>query len=240
MILFDRPTRPIGSRGSRRFPEVRVVSVRPIVPAVPDPGRVDATIDRADVKMGFSAPVLDALRAFLRRRHDRTPVPSPPAPPPESAPAPDEATESLERGLRDIRRLDPGFDPGRFIGYVGMVFRDAQAAWMARDFGNLRDRVTPEMYAALEAQCARLRNTGRANRVEEVDIAATVTEAWQEGGRDYATALIGGSMIDYTVDEASRLLVDGSRTVPGIVEEFWTFTRPTGLNFWMLCGIQTA
>jgi predicted lipid-binding transport protein (Tim44 family) len=33
--------------------------------------------------------------------------------------------------------------------------------------------------------------------------------------------------------------VDGSKTVPRAVEEFWTFTRPAGLNFWMLSAIQT-
>ena len=47
-------------------------------------------------------------------------------------------------------------------------------------------------------------------------------------------------MVDYTVEEASDVLVDGSRTIPRDVEEFWTFTRPAGLNFWMLSAMQTA
>jgi len=34
--------------------------------------------------------------------------------------------------------------------------------------------------------------------------------------------------------------VEGSRAVPRAVNEFWTFTRPAGLNFWMLSAIQTA
>jgi predicted lipid-binding transport protein (Tim44 family) len=33
--------------------------------------------------------------------------------------------------------------------------------------------------------------------------------------------------------------VDGSRTIVKAVEEFWTFTRPAGLNPWMLSAIQT-
>jgi predicted lipid-binding transport protein (Tim44 family) len=144
----------------------------------------------------------------------------------------------LERGLRDIRRTDPGFDPSRFVGYAGMLFRDAQSAWMTRDFASLRERVTLEMYGALQAQCTRLRSAHRVNRVTEIEITAVVTEAWQESGRDYVTAHIGGSMVDYTVDEASGSLVDGSRTIPRDVEEFWTFARPAGLNFWMLSAIQ--
>lgn len=147
---------------------------------------------------------------------------------------------SFERGLRDIRRTDPGFDPTRFAGYTGMVFRDAQGAWMTRDIGSLRDRVTPEMYAELQAQCDRLRDTGHANRVERIEITGVITEAWQESGRDYVTACIGGSIVDYTVDEVNGNLVHGSRTVPRDIEEFWTFTRPAGLNFWLLSAIQSS
>ena len=147
---------------------------------------------------------------------------------------------SLARGVRAIRQTDPGFDPSRFVGYAGTVFRDTQSAWMTRNIGPLRERVTSQMYGELQAQCDRLRNTGQANRVERIEIMAEITEAWQESGRDYVTAYIGGSLVDYTVDEVSDSLVAGSRTSPREVEEFWTFTRPAGLNFWMLSAIQTS
>jgi predicted lipid-binding transport protein (Tim44 family) len=147
---------------------------------------------------------------------------------------------SFDRGVLEIRRTDPKFDPGRFAGYAGMVFRDAQNAWTTRDIGSLRDRVTPEMRGALQAQYDRLRNTHQVNRAAEIEITAEVTEAWQESNRDYVTAHMGGSIVDYTVDEASDSLVDGSRTIARTVDEFWTLTRPAGLNFWMLSAIQAT
>jgi predicted lipid-binding transport protein (Tim44 family) len=150
------------------------------------------------------------------------------------------AGSGFDRGVLDIRRTDPGFDPARFAGYTGMLFRDAQRAWTTRDIGSLRDRVTPEVYGELREQCDRLREAGQANRVERIEITAEITEAWQENGRDYATAYIGGSLVDYTVTEESDSLVHGSRTIARGVEEFWTFTRPAGLNFWMLSAIQSA
>ena len=146
----------------------------------------------------------------------------------------------LERGVGDIRRSDPGFDPVRLSGYTAMTFRDVQAAWMKGDVASLRPRVTPEIHAELEVQCDRLRGSRRSNRVEEIEIRAEITEAWQESGRDYVTAYISGSMVDYIVDDVSDALVDGSRTKSRRVEEFWTFTRPAGLNFWMLSDIQTS
>lgn len=150
------------------------------------------------------------------------------------------AGSSLERGVRDIRQMDPGFDPAKLAGYTGMVFRDVQSAWTVRDIGCLRDRLTPELYGEVQAHCDRIRNARQANRVDQIEIRAEITEAWQENGRDYVTAYIGGSMLDYTVDELTDRLLNGSRAIPKAVEEFWTFTRPAGLNFWMLSAIQTS
>jgi uncharacterized protein (TIGR03382 family) len=144
----------------------------------------------------------------------------------------------LDRGVRDIRRTDRGFDAARFAGYAAMTFRDVQRAGMARDAPALRDRVTPAMYVELEARDDRLRASGRSIRVEAVDVTAEVTEAWQDGDRDYVTACVSGSMQSHTVDDATGQVVDGAPAVPVPVDVFLTFTRPAGLNFWMLSLIQ--
>ena len=145
---------------------------------------------------------------------------------------------SFDEGLRDIHRKDPKFDPTRFTGYIEMVFSATHHARASRDVDSLRDRVTPELYGELRAQAERLRSLGHARHVEQIEIRAEVTEAWHEDGRDYVTAYIAGSMLDYTVDEATDARVDGSKTVLENVEAFWTFTRPAGLNPWMLSAIQ--
>jgi predicted lipid-binding transport protein (Tim44 family) len=165
---------------------------------------------------------------------------------PETSPAPaltgprPGGLSGLEQGLRDIRRTDPGFDPARFAGYTAMVFREVQNAWTTRDLSGLRDRLTPELYGELQSHRDRLRDERRSNRVEQIEIRAEITEAWQEDARDYVTAHIAGAMVDYTVDELTDNLVNGSRAIPKEVEEYWTFTRPAGLNFWMLSAIQTS
>jgi predicted lipid-binding transport protein (Tim44 family) len=79
------------------------------------------------------------------------------------------------------------------------------------------------------------------NRVDRLDIRrAEVSEAWQEVGQDYVTVLVAASMLDYTVDDATGAVVEGSRTVPQEIEDFWTFTRPVGNNPWKLSAIQTT
>jgi predicted lipid-binding transport protein (Tim44 family) len=144
----------------------------------------------------------------------------------------------LDRGVRDIRRTDRGFDPVRFAGYAAMMLRDVHGARVARNAGALRDRLTPAMYVELEGCCDRLRTSGRSARVAEMEVRSEVTEAWQEDQRDYVTAYVGGSMLSHTVDDVTGKVVDGSPATPTPIEAFLTFTRPAGLNFWMLSIIQ--
>lgn len=151
------------------------------------------------------------------------------------SPVPD---TDLDRGVRDVRRTDPGFDAARFAGYAAMTFRDLQSAGMARDAGILRARLTPAMNAELQASGDRLRALGRSVRIAEVDVTSEVTEAWQDGERDYVTAYVAGSLRRHTVDDATGRVVDGSAAQPVPVVAFLTFTRPAGLNFWMLSFVQ--
>jgi predicted lipid-binding transport protein (Tim44 family) len=171
-------------------------------------------------------------RAKLAREAPATVAPPAPEPPPLVR------DQDLDRGVRDIRRTDRGFDAARFAGYAAMTFRDVQSAGMARDASALRDRVTPAMYVELAARGHRLRASGQSTPVTAVDVTAEVTEAWQDGDRDYVTACVAGSMQSHTVDEATGRVVDGSPALPVPVEAFLTFTRPAGLNFWMLSLIQ--
>ena len=196
------------------------------------------------IGIGYEAIVLGAAGAaaatgiLLRRRAKHQP--SPPAPVvsrPRDAPPPVLLTD-LDYGVEDIRRTDRGFDASRFAGYAAMTFRDVHAAGAARDFAALRPRVTPAMYVELQARCDRLRSGGRSVRVSAVDVTAVLTEAWQESQQDYVTAYVAGSMLRHTIDDATGQVVDGSPSKPVTVEAFLTFTRPAGLNFWMLSLIQ--
>ena len=119
--------------------------------------------------------------------------------------------------------MDPKFDPDRLTGYIEMVFRTTHDARMSGDIGAVRDRVTPQLYGELRAQCERVGSLENPSGVEPAEIRAEITEAWHEDGRDYVTAYITAA--DVRVESA---------------DEFWTFTRPAGLNPWMLSAIRTT
>src|SRR6266508_6110660 len=120
----------------------------------------------------------------------------------------DTGPSDLERGVSYIRQMDAGFDPARFPDTASDIFFRMQAAWMARDMSQAGASLTPEMFDTLQKDCDRFRGQGRINRLE------------------------------YTVDERSGQVVEGSRAEPVKFEEFWTFVRPVGPNAWRLSAIQ--
>jgi predicted lipid-binding transport protein (Tim44 family) len=150
------------------------------------------------------------------------------------------APSDLERGIAQIRTMDPDLNPTAIADHARRVYFVVQQAIGMRELAGVREYVTPEMATALQAQCDRLRGARRTNRVEQLDIRrAEVSEAWQESGQDYVTVFVAASMLDYTVDDATGAVVEGSRTAPQGIEDFWTFTRPVGNNPWKLSAIQT-
>lgn len=151
----------------------------------------------------------------------------------------DRDLEDLDRCLAAIRMMDPGFTPVRFAAHARDLFVRLQAAWSVRDLAPIRGELTDELAASLEGDLGRLKAQRRTNRLERVAVAsAEPTEAWQETGQDFVTIHFRANALDYTLDDATGAVVEGSRTAPASFEEFWTFTRPVGPNPWRLSAIQ--
>jgi predicted lipid-binding transport protein (Tim44 family) len=147
----------------------------------------------------------------------------------------------LERGVSYVRQMDPGFDEGRFRDTCTDLFFKVQAAWGNRELEPLRAILTPEMYIQLSEDVERYKKERRINRLENIAVRSVeVTEAWQEQGQDYVTVRYLANLLDYTVEEGTGNVVEGSRIEPVKFEEFWTFTRPVGPNPWRLSAINQA
>lgn len=147
--------------------------------------------------------------------------------------------DDLERGLAAIRTMDSAFDARRFADGARHTFVRVQGAWSAGDLSPVRAELTDEMAATFDADLRRLATRRRVNRVEKLSVeAAEVTEAWQEYGQDFVTVHFRASGLDYTLDETTGAVVEGSNVTPVTFEEYWTFTRPVGPNAWRLTAIQ--
>jgi predicted lipid-binding transport protein (Tim44 family) len=137
--------------------------------------------------------------------------------------------------------MDPGFASRVAEDWVRAQYAEVQAAVAMRDVSIVRDRLAPEMYGVLLTQCEDLRRAHRRSHVEKLDLQRVqLSEAWQERGQDFVTVFVEATMLDYVSDEATGQVVEGSKTDPVRVEEFWTLTRPVGPNPWKLAAIQSA
>lgn len=155
-------------------------------------------------------------------------------------PAGSAVRSDLDGGIDHIRQMDRAFDPAAFAGWARSQFGNVQAAVAMRDVSMLRDRLAPEMWGVLQTQCEELRAAGQRSYVGDIELSRVeVTEAWQEKGHDFVTVQFVGTMIEYLADEASGRVVEGSKTTPAKIDEFWTFTRPVGPNAWKLSAIQS-
>jgi predicted lipid-binding transport protein (Tim44 family) len=200
--------------------------------------------------------VLYFAYAYMRRRQQPTPAsPYGYGPPPSDAMSSWSSTsqastmtmpaavveDDLSRGVRHIQQMDNTFTPEGFTETASDVFFNVQEAWMVRDMSSARTLLTPEMYDTLQRECERLRAERRVNYLDHITMRSVrVTEAWQESGQDFVTAHILASLMDYTIDEDSKQVVEGSRTTPVQFEEYWTLVRPVGPNAWKLSAIQQA
>lgn len=157
-----------------------------------------------------------------------------PPPPPGSA-------MGLEAGLAEIRSTDPGFDPAYFKEVASDVFFQVQAGWMRRDLDSYRHLLGDTLAAEYEDHFAKMREQGVINKLESIAIRGVeVCEAGSTGSEDFVTVLFTANLLDYTVDEASGDVVEGSMTTPVKFAEEWTWARPIKTDKWRLEGIKVV
>lgn len=147
--------------------------------------------------------------------------------------------DELEEGLSHISQVDPSFDERRFNDNVMDIFFKIQGGWMNRDLSGVSNLLTDEMRGIMQSDLDTLIREKRVNRLENIAVRSVeISEAWQESGKDFITAMIYANLLDYTTDDTTGAVVAGSKTEPVKFEEYWTFTRSVGNNPWKLAAIN--
>jgi predicted lipid-binding transport protein (Tim44 family) len=144
-------------------------------------------------------------------------------------------------GLGQLRKSDPQFDDAHFVEVASDVFFQVQAGWMRRDLDSYRHLLGDKLAAEYEEHFAELKSRGHINKLESIAIRKVeLVDAGSDGKEDFATVLFTANLLDYTVDEKTNELVDGSMTSPIKFEEQWTWARPVGTQDWKLEGLSVV
>lgn len=118
-----------------------------------------------------------------------------------------------------------------------------QTAFAREDADTLGRITTPEMFSHFSRELADNAKSGVRNEISDVKLLqGDVSEAWREGTATYATVAMRFSMIDATVDRATRRVVAGDLSRPTEAVELWTFRRDDRPDNegWQLSAIQQA
>jgi predicted lipid-binding transport protein (Tim44 family) len=154
---------------------------------------------------------------------------------------------SLGSGLGSGLGARPAAGPGQRSDTLGITGADydaferalneVQAAYSNEDLAALRAKVTPELLSYFSEDLAQNASRGVVNRVSDVKLVkGDLSEAWTEGGTDYATVAMQFSIHDW-MENRSGQVVEGDPHKPQQVTEFWTFRRAAG-GPWILSAIQ--
>ncbi len=153
---------------------------------------------------------------------------------------------AVERGLSEIARQDPAFDPEQFIQGAKQAYEMIVTAFAEGNRKILRDLLNPEVYESFAREIAE-----RESRGEQIDQSfvgigkADIAEA--ELGRDKIASLTVrfGSQLIKAVRDRAGVVVDGDEQRVIDVTDVWTFSRDIGteraranLN-WQLAATQS-
>ena len=142
---------------------------------------------------------------------------------------------------RTIEMMDRSFAPEQFLKTAQDLFFKIQGAWNREDRSTLQSLCGSELMQAGNQEMDSLRSQGRKNRMDNIALRESeITEAWTENGIDYITVRFHANLLDFTIDERSGAVIEGSNSESVEFEEFWTFSRPVGPNSWKLTAVQQA
>jgi predicted lipid-binding transport protein (Tim44 family) len=158
-------------------------------------------------------------------------------PPPPSTP--DIGGNLLQEGIDQIRETDPDFDPKYFTEIASDVFFQVQAGWMRRDLDSYKHLLGDQLASEYAGHFAEMRRKGRINKLESIAVRnLEIVQAGSDGREDFVTVLFAANLLDYTVDDKSGELIEGSMTTPIKFNEEWTWARLVGTQDWKLEGIK--
>lgn len=154
-------------------------------------------------------------------------------------PPPHAGAETVADGIAMIRNSEPDFDPEHFKEVAQDVFFQVQAGWMRRDISSYRHLLGDQLAKEYTSQLEEMANKGHINKLENIAVRSVeLVDAGVDGNEEFVALSFKANLLDYTVDEKSNEVVEGSTTSPVKFSEKWTWARQIGTDNWRLEGID--
>lgn len=130
-----------------------------------------------------------------------------------------------------IKKDDPNFSTGKFLGWSEEVFMTIQQAWTTRDWDKIRPFEKEELYRKHQLQLQEYINNGTINVVERINVNQTYLYRYDKDKEyEYLTVYLQARMNDYIIDENTKQVVRGDREREFHTKYLLTFMRKTGVK----------
>jgi predicted lipid-binding transport protein (Tim44 family) len=132
----------------------------------------------------------------------------------------------LDDRFAALRAKDPTFDLGQLELRVGLVFQTMQTAWTSLEWQRARPFLSDNLFEAQRYWIETYRRSGLRNvtertRITKIELARVGDDAWF----DAITLRVHATGLDYTIRDADRSVVGGSRDKERQYTEYWTLLR---------------
>jgi len=146
-------------------------------------------------------------------------------PPPSSAAQSFGSTTAAAPGNEAVRNVPEGFDVDGFLRIAKLNFVRLQASNDAKNLDDIREFVSPELFAEIKLQMDERGNINQ--QTDVVTLNAELLEVVTEGNRHVASVRFHGMIREET----------GAAAAP--FDEVWNLTKPLdGAKGWIIAGIQ--
>jgi len=142
---------------------------------------------------------------------------------------PTRVDRGMPQALAALKQRDPAFDEQTLMARVGLVFSTMQQAWSSLEWERARPFLSDNLWNAQTYWIAAYKRSGLRNicenpRILGMELVRITSDRWC----DAATLRVHATGLDYTVRDADRAVVGGSRTTERRYTEYWTLIRASG------------
>ncbi len=132
----------------------------------------------------------------------------------------------IQNELNKIMQKDPEFFKEDFVSKVNEMFMFIYSAWEKRDLNLLRVYETDSLFNLHKGMINEYIQNKQINMLDNICIRnIRLIDANSAPSYDSITVKVTATLNDYTIDEDTKRVVDGSKTQISEFTEIWTFIR---------------
>lgn len=136
--------------------------------------------------------------------------------------------EKSKNVVRRIAAQDSFWNYAEMRQHARTVFFKMQAAWRKRDIDMVHDIITPRLYGDYKVQLENMIRAGQINILSGINIQKVRIigcEDYRDDKFDRYVAYISGEMLDYTIDEKTKTIVQNEAKKVGRFVDTYHFVR---------------